>query len=139
MAGLGEDRARHATGVCYLNTLMIPCPAGEVSDGFHTFNELYEHRHFLFLAFARVAPGYSWASTKHSDGSDTGPDWFVAGIGLPNGDITYHLPSRYWSDACQVVTEILPRAPEWDGHTSFDVLHRLRQFVNRPLNKGKLR
>jgi hypothetical protein len=36
--------------------------------------------------------------------------------------ITYHLPMKYW-DRANVIE--LERAPEWDGHTSKDVLKRL--------------
>src|SRR5690606_29034569 len=35
-----------------LNSRMVsrrPMSIGQVSDGYHTFNELYEHRHMLFM------------------------------------------------------------------------------------------
>ena len=47
------------------------------------------------------------------------------GIGKEKGkQITYHLPARYWHEVCEFA-EILEKAPEWDGHTSDDVLKRL--------------
>ena len=103
-------------------------------DGYHTFGELYEHRIVLFLALCKTLhddPQYQtgqkseiWCSTIHSDGSSFG-DWFVMGIGKEKGEqITYHLPARFWNDAC-LVSRILEKAPEFDGHTSDDVLKRL--------------
>ena len=51
-------------------TIKLPCDPGEVSDGYHTFNELYEHRHALFLALMKAYPQWSWYSGKHHDGSE---------------------------------------------------------------------
>lgn len=95
---------------------------GETSDGYHTFNELYEHRHLLFSKLAE------WKSKKHSDGTMF-DDWFIAGIGKDKGEqITYHIPLRLWdSFNC----EELDTAPEWDGHTANDVLKRLTKLTTK--------
>jgi hypothetical protein len=120
------------------NKLILPCEVENVSDGFHTFKELYEHRIRLFISLAQllkrqenaidyIPKGESivWCSTKHSDGSSV-EDWFVLGIEKGQGrQITYHLPSRFWSEVCEFA-EVLEIAPEWDGHTSEDVLKRLK-------------
>ncbi len=44
---------------------------GETSDGYHTFNELYEHRHWLFLCLLAGHAGIypMWMSKAHYDGS----------------------------------------------------------------------
>jgi hypothetical protein len=48
------------------------------------------------------------------------------GIGTAKGEqISYHLPMSKWEE-CDVL--IRDRAPEWDGHTSNDVLERLKQL-----------
>lgn len=110
-------------------------------DGYHTFNELYDHRITLFVALCRlrknviiktanVGPStiYSgrevWRSKLHSD--ETSFDgWFILGIGKENGrQITYHLPLNRWEETD--FAETLEKAPEWDGHTSDDVLERLK-------------
>ena len=60
-----------------------------VSDGYHTFKELYEHRVVLFVALitALTQQEYHpsnkicWKSKKHSDGTMY-DGWFIAGIGL---------------------------------------------------------
>ena len=59
----------------------------------------------------------------HSDGSGI-PDFFLLGLGKQQGtQMTYHLPARYWEQT--EFAETLERAPEFDGHTSADVLRRL--------------
>lgn len=126
------------------NPLEIPCEPGLVSDGYHTFDELYEHRCLLFCLIVQQANldpvGFdisSWKSRKHSDDS-TIDGWFIAGLwlsGAGNSDpkpphvskmITYHLPNRMW-DFCEC--DELNTAPQWDGHTSQEVLERLRWFL----------
>lgn len=99
---------------------------GEVSDGYHTFNELYDHRIALFIALAKSHADISWKAPKHDDGS-TIEGWFIAGMNLPTGDITYHLPDTYWDLLTGV--EALTKAPKWDGHTSSDVVKRLNEWT----------
>lgn len=111
-----------------MNAIQIPCKTGEVSDGYHTFDELYEHRCTLFLALMKSAPGLAWISTLHDDGSTFG-DWFIAGMCLPTGDVTYHLPAGQWSLACETGAKILDRAPKWDGHKPADVVKRVQAWI----------
>ena len=103
------------------------------SDGFHTFKELYEHRHALYIALLRSHPKLSWRANVHSDGSMY-PGWFIAGVKLPSGDITYHLPSDMWTNLDGSGIQTLHKAPEWDGHTSTQVLDRLlrSKFLETP-------
>ena len=110
------------------NRLILPCEVGEVSDGFHTFNELYNHRCILFLALLTLANN-SWYSDKHSDGS-VWDGWFIAGVELTEGQqITYHLPNKYLKIAEKRLL-YLEKAPEWDGHTSEEVLKRLTEWID---------
>jgi hypothetical protein len=106
----------------------------KISDGYHTFGELYEHRIALFLALAweidNQFSGPVWKSKRHSDGS-IWDGWFIMGIGIEKGkQISYHLPDKYWHDATSWVEE-LDRAPEFDGHTSADVIDRLDRLSDR--------
>lgn len=101
---------------------------GETSDGYHTFNELYEHRHTLFIALMHAFPALSWKAKLHDDYSHF-PGWFVAGIETPEGQATYHLPLRLW-DAFDV--EELPVSPPWDGHTPDDVIKRITSLSQSP-------
>ena len=98
----------------------------KVSDGYHTFGELYEHRIVLYIAFCKLAERDNkliWRSRKHSDGSEW-DGWFLLGIGEKEGkQITYHLPTSYW-DQCEFAYT-KDKAPAFDGHTSADVLSRI--------------
>jgi len=115
-----------------------------ISDGYHTFNELYEHRIVLFVALCRLMvrdwqrlPSSTdfdkpwnkcpvWRSLAHSDGS-VWDGWFILGIHQIDGfQITYHLPMSKW-DECEFGLT-LDCAPKYDGHTSNDVLERLKQL-----------
>ena len=95
-----------------------------ISDGYHTFGELYEHRHRLFIELCRCYEDEAWFSLQHSDGSSM-KGFFVLGLKKKEGQqITYHLPISYFKEVSGFAEE-LKRAPKFDGHTSRDVLDRL--------------
>ena len=128
---------RYAAGVAstrfflrnYNMNITIPCETpNEISDGYHTFGELYDHRVHLFLALMKLKPSVSWFSRKHSDGEEW-DGWFIAGMELPCGKISYHINSRYWPAAQKTGARELEVGIEWDGHTSEDVLFRLMSFI----------
>ena len=98
-----------------------PEDMGEVSDGFHTFNELYEHRHMLFLAMMGNDSIHSWFSLFHDDGTVM-EGWFIGGVTLGHQPITYHMPTRSGA-------RYQDRAPKWDGHTSADVIKRIHNWL----------
>jgi hypothetical protein len=109
----------------------------QVSDGYHTMDELYEHRITLYIALCRHMHGLLgmenpgkylvWRSRFHSDGEicfGTGSQ-FVLGIGKePGKQITYHIPMEHWDET--EFAQTLEIAPNWDNHTSADVLERLK-------------
>lgn len=111
----------------------------QVSDGYHTMDELYDHRIALWIALCRMVQasddtaaeygGVSprervWRSKLHDDGSEY-EGWFILGIGKEKGKImTYHLPNIKWDEVS--FADTLERAPEFDGHTAADVLERLK-------------
>lgn len=111
---------------------------GTVSDGYHTFDELYEHRIRNYMTVCKLYSDLTpllvsssdypiWMSEKHSDGS-VWDGWFILGIfSEPGEQITYHLPNKHWEE-CKVFAKVVDQAPEWDGHTSADVLERLRRL-----------
>jgi hypothetical protein len=101
-----------------------------ISDGYHTFRDLYEHRHALFITLCNVLNEQDglgdqfrpWKSKKHFDGTMY-DGMFIAGVANADGlQITYHLPLGAW-DVLKVTER--PNAPEWDGSTPKDVLGRL--------------
>ena len=73
---------------------------GNVSDGYHTFNELYRYRMLYNAAFFNeLAKGdvKVCKSHKHYDGEECfGGGWFIVMAELPTGQISYHYENRYW-------------------------------------------
>lgn len=104
-------------GIDQSNTTDTAISVGDFSDGYHTFNELYEHRTALFAMICRLFPELSWRSCLHSDGTMF-DGMFIAGIRTPDGDYSYHCENKYWPMFDQVPE--LTRAPEWDGHQPKD-------------------
>ena len=103
---------------------------GEVSDGFHTFNGLYEQRMILFAALVKAYKDKAWKSYRHEDGEYCfGGGWFIVGIDTPEGSYTYHYENKYW-DMFDCVD--LPRAKHWDGHTEADAETRLMSLNPEP-------
>lgn len=105
---------------------------GKISDGFHTFDELYEFRLLYHAHAARYWVSQGWAVTKswrHSDGEKCfGGGWFIVTAQLPSGQISNHYPSPDW-DLFKDIEEV-ELAPEWDGHEAKDVTSRLRLALN---------
>lgn len=92
---------------------------GEFSDGFHTFNSLYNQRLILFAALVNTYPYFSWKTKRHCDGEECfGGGWFLVGINTPEGPYTYHYELKDWD---LFNCKELDKAPEWDGHTDEDV------------------
>lgn len=114
-----EMRARNEA-IC---ELAMVDDIGEVSDGFHTFNGLYEQRMILFAALVKAYKDRAWKSYRHEDGEYCfGGGWFIVGIDTPEGSYTYHYENKYW-DMFDCVD--LPRGKHWDGHTEADAETRL--------------
>ena len=111
-----------------------PEDCSQISDGYHTFAELYEHRHSLMLALMRAMPGLCWFSQRHSDGELPfgSADWFIVGADLPTGAITYHLPIELLPLARQTGAAELAVGRPWDGHTASDVIERMRAWASTP-------
>lgn len=104
--------------------------SGELSDGYHTFNDLYYQRCILFATLVNQNKKISWKSYKHEDGELCfGSGWFIVGIDTPQGSYTYHYENKYW-DLFQC--KVLEKGKEWDGHTSKDV-DRLLSIKNEDL------
>ena len=111
-----------------------------ISDGFHTFDELYDHRITIYIALCRTLSDIAhydcdvpdrlkhhvWRAERHSDGSQW-KGWFILGLNKEAGrQITYHLPIDKW-DQCDFATTY-DCAPEFDGHSPADVLERLAKI-----------
>ncbi len=96
---------------------------GDLSDGYHTFNGLYEQRAILFATIVNSYKDKSWKSHRHEDGELCfGGGWFIVGIDTPKGSYTYHYEDKYW-DMFDCVE--LANGKHWDGHTEADAETRL--------------
>lgn len=91
---------------------------GDISDGSHTFDELYYHRMILFSIICNTYKDSAWRSWRHSDGSMY-KDYFIVGITTPLGDYSYHYHQDYWNKFDNI--KLLDTAPEWDGHRPEDI------------------
>lgn len=107
---------------------------GKLSDGYHSFNELYEFRKVynaaIFNEWAKSeSPKYDvHKSVRHYDGEVIfGGHWFIVVAILPSGQISnhYHIDDWYLFDI-----PIENKAKyEFDGHNSRDVLDRLKSLI----------
>ena len=91
--------------------------AKDISDGYHTFGNLYRDRMVLTSFVAKVRKDYAWKSKQHHDGTMF-DDSFIIGFDTPEGQFTYHYHLADW-DVFDV--KELEFAPEYDGHTSDDI------------------
>lgn len=97
---------------------------GEISDTYHTFNELYKHRTVLTAMICTMVP-YAWKARKHEDGSMY-EGMFICGFPTPSGMITYHYDMDDW-DLFRIPE--IPYAPHFDGHTPNDVINRITDYI----------
>ena len=113
-----------------LNPVIAQCPEkGALSDGFHTFDELYESRCILTAGFfnllhrSGVETCKSW---KHADGEPCfGGGWFIVMANLPTGQISFHYPEKDWERFNIPETE---KGFIWDGHDTAAVHERILLF-----------
>lgn len=105
---------------------------GNISDGYHTFNELYEYRLLynasMFNELAKQGLYDVHKSKRHSDGTIPFGDenWFIVQAELPTGQISNHYEIKDWELFNVPEKE---KANPYDGHTPQDVAKRLRSFL----------
>jgi hypothetical protein len=91
----------------------------DISDGYHTFDELYEHRCLLFVNLCLAhREQCAWKKDPNTKG------WFLLYWDQPvNGQISYHLPEKWLPLVERAIRMDSDHA--WDGHTSANVVARL--------------
>lgn len=104
-----------------------------ISNGFHTFGELYEFRKMynvlLFNEFAENKKYDVHKSWKHSDGEwcfGVEKKWFIVVAELPAGQISNHYKAEDW-DLFKIPEK--EKANTFDGHNSQDVLQRMLKNI----------
>lgn len=110
---------------------MVNQERGNMSDGYHTFNELYEFRKVynaaLFNEWATKGKYEVHKSKRHFDGEECfGGGWFIVVAVLPTGQISNHYPLSDWE--LFICDEEEKARFEFDGHTSKDVIDRLTKL-----------
>jgi len=103
-----------------------------MSDGYHTFGELYDHRRALTAVLARFINNYggtAWRSKEHHPDDDPMFEggYFIVGFTSPKGQVSYHYKLSHWDDFSRIPE--LPHAPKWDGHTLQDTVERLLEWA----------
>lgn len=107
---------------------------GDTSDGYHTFDELYDHRAKLFSVIVRDHRELAWKSRLHHDGTMY-DGMFIVGVETPQGQATYHYDvDHYWG---LFDCKELDRAPERDGHTPHQAIDRIAA-LEPSCNRGAL-
>ena len=104
---------------------------GSLSDGYHTFDELYHHRAMLFAALCLTTfKNCAWKSLLHNDPKEPMYNgMFIVGVDTPFGQATYHYDiDPYW--AIFKVKEV-DRAPKFDGHTPDEAIDRIFKYAKK--------
>ena len=92
---------------------------GDLSDGYHTFNDLYFQRLMLFSIIVNTHKDLAWKTKYHEDGEPCfGGGWFLVTVSTPKGDYGYHYEEKYWD---LFDCKELDKAKQWDGYTDKDV------------------
>ena len=91
-------------------------------DEYHTMEELYQQR-MLWHAMAVRGDSQTCKSLRHQDGELCfGGEYFIVITQLPTGQVSQHYKLADWH---LFHVRELKTAPNWDGHTSADVIARL--------------
>ena len=107
---------------------------GRISDGYHTFNELYEFRLMynahLFNLWHEKGLYDVHKSYLHHDGEKCfgKEDTFIVTAQTPHGQISNHYKSWAW-DYFKIPEEEKAKHM-YDGHTPKDVLKTLKKLTN---------
>lgn len=100
---------------------------GDISDGYHTFNELYEHRNLQFIMIClAMRDECRWKKDM--------PGWFILYLNSDMGQISYHIPEKYLYMVERFITKLDDENTHyWDGHNSQDVIKRFKGLINAHL------
>lgn len=91
----------------------------QLSDGYHTFEDLYTQRLFLTAALAKSNPNSCYIALSHKDGSMF-DDMFVIVFNTKEGLYSYHYHLRDL-DLFKGIKVLEKELLTYDGHTSSDV------------------
>ena len=113
---------------------------GSISDGYHTFDELYHHRALLFASLCMTTfKDCAWKSLLHEDPNEPMYNgMFIVGVDTPYGQASYHYDiDPYWIHFKGIKER--PRAPKFDGHTPAEAIERIYQYASDLANHKIIR
>ncbi len=92
----------------------------DISDGYHTFDELYDHRVLIYINLCLLM----------KDKAAWRPDfegWYCLYLDLNGAQISYHCPNKTLS----LIEGKITRNDQmvFDGHQGSDVIYRLEEFA----------
>lgn len=97
----------------------------DISDGFHTFGELYDHRCLLWILLVLNSDfkNYAYWLKDHYEG------WDGIVVQHPQGQLSYHVSVKFRHLYESKLLLRLEKNHVYDGHTSADVLKRLEAII----------
>lgn len=102
----------------------------EVSDGYHTFTDLYNHRIGLFLlVISLLKKSNEEIKIWYTDSEEV--NWYIVGIDFENGKktISYHIPNSAKEYLDKMNVEYLDKLPPFDGCDSNCNLKRIYEMI----------
>lgn len=102
----------------------------EISDGYHTFTDVYNHRIMLFLlVISLLKKSNSTIKIWYANSEEIG--WYIVGIDFENGKkrVSYHLPTSSKEYLDKMNVEYLDKLPEYDGCNSDCNLKRISDLI----------
>ena len=115
------------------NNIVVGDDVENVSDGYHTFDELYRFRMLynagFFNLLAKLDECEVYKSEKHYDGEYPFGEnkMFIVSAMLPTGLISNHYSLEYWD--LFKVRAVDKSIFEYDGHDSSDVVSRITRYL----------
>lgn len=121
-----------------IDTLILPINTKLVSDGHHTFEELYRYRllynaAFFNMLYETYPEGIDGCykvvkSRRHSDGELCfgDPTWFIVVWESPEGQVSNHYRTEHW-DLFKIPE--VGYAPKYDGHNAQEAADRLETWL----------
>jgi len=104
----------------------------EVKDDYHTMNELYQHRHVLLALACNMIHKHNtdamtevFKAKEHLKGEMFDGMFIVMGY-LNGKQFSYHVENKYWG-LFKIPEQYT--SDEWDGHSSDDVIDRIKDFI----------
>ena len=102
----------------------------EVSDGYHTFTDLYNHRIGLFLlVISLLKKSNKEIKIWYADSEEI--NWYIVGIDFEDDKkiISYHVPNNVKEYLDKMNVEYLDKLPPFDGCDSNCNLKRIYEMI----------